>query len=162
MAKSQRDPARESYWRNLLNRQRTSGLDARAFCRRQGLAESSFHFWRRTIRQRDAASPKTVPAFVPAVISSAATPIKSVTSTKPLPTVPLPPVVSRPLDLPAAGPGITIDLRGGRVLRLPASMSLAGVAELIRALEGDVSTVAGDINDVAPFAADRLPAGGES
>ena len=139
MSKSQRDPARESYWRNVLDRQRTSGLNARAFCRREGLAESSFHFWRRTIRQRDAAGRQASPAFVPAVIG--ALPLAK----SPTPAMSPP---RRAMDLPAGpaavGPGITIDLRGGRVMRLPATMPVSRVAELIRALEGDVSIIAGD------------------
>lgn len=116
MARKQRNPELESYWRKMLERQQSSGLTVRAFCRQERLVETSFHYWRRTIRRRDAARPLVptpAPAFVPAVVR---------------------------LDQhPEPEPCIAIDLRGGRVLRLPAAMPIARVAELIRAIEGGVA-----------------------
>jgi hypothetical protein len=47
------DPATELRWRQILKRQRSSGQSIRDFCQRQGLAESSFHFWRREVTRRE-------------------------------------------------------------------------------------------------------------
>lgn len=89
MAKGERDLAKERHWREVLRRQQSSGLNVRAFCTRERIAESAFHFWRRTIRERDGnvkpASP--APGFVPAMI----------TSTE----------------------AFTLELAGGHILRLP-------------------------------------------
>ncbi len=118
MAKSQRDPNLESFWRQVLERRRASGLTVRAFCQQQRLTETSFHFWRRTIRKRDAAgqrTPASTPAFLPAVVQTDPSPASQADSC------------------------IAIDLQGGRVLRLPAAMPIVRVAELIRAIEGDVA-----------------------
>ena len=52
MAKGQqRDPAREAKWRTILARHGKSGLSVRAFCRREGLTESAWYAWRRTIQR---------------------------------------------------------------------------------------------------------------
>jgi hypothetical protein len=53
MAKS-RDLAKERYWRRLVRQFETSGLDAREFCAREGLAKHRLYWWRRTLRQRRA------------------------------------------------------------------------------------------------------------
>jgi hypothetical protein len=50
---SRRDPAKEQFWRTVLQKQRGSGLKIREFCRRQGLADTAFHAWRREIHRRD-------------------------------------------------------------------------------------------------------------
>lgn len=68
MANRQRDAKREALWRGALKRFSSSGLGVRAFCQREGLTESAFYFWRRTIGQRDEAD-RSQPAFVPAVLS---------------------------------------------------------------------------------------------
>jgi transposase-like protein len=118
MANNGRDPQREARWRGLVAQQAECGLTARAFCRRENLAESVFYFWRRTIRERDGlsapaksrlthdkSSPR--PAFVPAVVTSAL----------------------RREDL------ITIELGGGRLLRLPPATSTATLVDLVVSLE---------------------------
>jgi hypothetical protein len=71
MARHERDLKKERRWRDVLARQAASGLSARAFCRREKIAESAFHFWRRTIRERDAETKPASPAprFVPAFIA---------------------------------------------------------------------------------------------
>jgi transposase-like protein len=67
MAKQQRDPAKEAFWREVLKRYATSGLSVREFCQREQLTESAFHAWWRTIGERESNSR---PAFVPAVINA--------------------------------------------------------------------------------------------
>ena len=44
-----RRSAREQYWRGVLMDWRASGSSIRAFCRRRGIAEPSFYFWRREL-----------------------------------------------------------------------------------------------------------------
>jgi hypothetical protein len=118
MARGRRDPKREQFWRDVLRRQKDSGLTVRAFCAGEQLAETAFHAWRRIVRERDAerrpgraaSAAAAAPAFVPVVVREAG----------------------------RRDPGdeqITIDLRGGRVMRLPASLPVEHVTRLIFAIE---------------------------
>lgn len=114
MANKQRDPAKESFWREMLRRQAASGLSARAFCQREKLAESGFYAWRRTIAQRDAehGGKDATPTFVPVVVT----------------------------DQSVADASITIELADGRLLRLPESIAAERLAELVHALEAKPPT----------------------
>lgn len=108
MANTQRDPQREQFWRETIGRQAASGLNVREFCRQDGLAETSFFAWRRTIRQRDGeVESSDGPAFVPAVV----------TNTSPGDT------------------SIILELASGSVLKLPESICATRLAELVAALE---------------------------
>jgi hypothetical protein len=49
----QRSAEKEAFWRGAVARQRASGLTVRAFCERERLVETSFHFWRRELMRRD-------------------------------------------------------------------------------------------------------------
>lgn len=119
MARGQRDPKRERFWREALRRHKGSGLTVRAFCAREQLAETAFHAWRRTVRERDA---ERRPARTPA------------------PAAPAPafvPVVVRETERPEpAAADIAIELRGGRVMRLAASMPAEHLARIVHAIEG--------------------------
>lgn len=75
MAKSQCDLEKERRWRGTVSAWRASGLSVREYCRRHRVAESSFHFWRRELREREAAS--SPPAFVPVTILPNAEPAVS-------------------------------------------------------------------------------------
>jgi hypothetical protein len=44
---------KERFWRDVLRNQGKSGLNVREFCRGEGLKESAFYFWKRTIAERD-------------------------------------------------------------------------------------------------------------
>lgn len=109
MANTQRDPTKEAFWRDAVRRQADSGLPVREFCRRHRLNEPSFYGWRRTLQERDARQPAAPPAFLPVVVRD-----------------------EQPIVHDA---GIVIELRGGRLLRLPGSTPAGRVAELVRALE---------------------------
>jgi hypothetical protein len=67
MARHQRDLRLEQTWRQHLQRQQASGQTARAYCLRHRLGETAFHYWRRTIAERDRETrrPDPTPAFVP-------------------------------------------------------------------------------------------------
>jgi hypothetical protein len=56
-----RDLKLEAGWRRALARQRRSGLTAREFCRRERVAESALHFWKRELARRDAEGPARRP-----------------------------------------------------------------------------------------------------
>lgn len=99
---------RETTWRRVVAGHAGSGMSIRAYCRKERVKEPAFYWWRAELARRDAAKPAA--AFVPVVVKA--------------------PVV-------AGAEGIFIELRGGRVLRLPA-MPVGQVVELVRALEGDV------------------------
>jgi hypothetical protein len=110
MAHTQRDATKEAFWRDAIRRQAQSGLSVREFCRRRRLSEPSFYERRRTFLERDAQGPATRPAFVPVIVRD-----------------------ERPAATSEAG--IVIELRGGRLLRLPGSTPAGRVVELVRALE---------------------------
>lgn len=112
MANGKRDLGLEKRWRDLVGRQPPSGLSVRAFCAREQVTEASFYAWRREIAVRDREKPMAdgcAAAFVPVVVSGA--------------------------KAHEAGDCIIIELRGGRVLRLPAMMPTARVTELVQAVE---------------------------
>lgn len=97
---------REATWRRVVAGHVGSGLSIRAYCAKHRVKELAFYWWRAELARRDASKAKA--AFVPVVVKAPA----------------------------AAGTeGISIELRGGRVLRLPA-MPLGQVVELVRAMEG--------------------------
>ena len=54
MANSRRSAEKEAFWRFAIEEHPGSGLTARAYCRQEGLSESSFYAWRKLIKKRDA------------------------------------------------------------------------------------------------------------
>ncbi len=111
MAHIRLDPHQEAAWRDAIRRQAQSGLSVREFCRRHRLNEPSFYEWRRTYQKRDQRRLEPTPAFVPLVVTA-----------------------ERPARSDAE-PGMVLELRGGRCLRLPGSMPVDRIVELLRALE---------------------------
>lgn len=61
MARRTRDPKKEASWRKLTAAQRHSGRTVREYCQANGLAESSFWFWKRELARRDAEKPDRRP-----------------------------------------------------------------------------------------------------
>jgi transposase-like protein len=120
MANKQRDAEKEAFWREVVQRHAASGISVRAFCRQEQLIESAFYAWRRTIAERD--------GQVPSGKSQPITPCIP----RPASADFVPAVVT---DLPAREASITLELAGARVLRLPASISVERLAQLITALE---------------------------
>jgi hypothetical protein len=131
MARGQRrNPEREAFWRGLLARQARSSLSVLAFCKQEGVLDSSFYTWRRRIEARDRESGRPGPdALVPKRTDFM-------------------PVVLRQDDSQPwrghvgmappdrAGESIAIELRNGRVMRLPGSMPADQIAAIVQALEG--------------------------
>jgi transposase-like protein len=75
MAKRERDPAREQFWRETISAWQTSGLTICDYCQQNQLTPTAFHHWRRELRRRDAkAAPRpATPKFVPLSVIPAAT-----------------------------------------------------------------------------------------
>jgi hypothetical protein len=97
---------REVLWRRVVAGHGKSGMPIRAYCAKRGVKEPAFYWWRSELARRDATKPAD--AFVPVVVHS-------------------PSALDRV-------EGITIELVGGRVLRLP-PMPVGRVVELVRAIE---------------------------
>ena len=107
--------ATESFWRDTLAAFAASGQSVASFCQERGLRQATFYSRRLRLAKIDqqgtsptAAGPRLTPTFVPVIVEPRA-------------------IVEESFQ---------VDLRGGRVLRLPASMPAARVAELLHALEG--------------------------
>lgn len=51
--KHRRDPAKELFWRRMMDLWQDSGLTIRAFCQQRNLTNDSFYFWRAELARRD-------------------------------------------------------------------------------------------------------------
>lgn len=110
MAKRRRSGEREAWWRERVERQAASGLSVRRFCKAEGLGEASFYAWRRTLQARQADAKQT-PEFMPLMRAA-----------------------------PLTSSSLVVELRGGRKLHLPQTMTTAQVVALLHGLEaGEVS-----------------------
>jgi hypothetical protein len=108
-----RDPKREAFWRGVMRRFKTSGLNIRNFCARERLTEPRFYAWRRAIQERDAERAASNPTFVPVLVGDERS--------------------------GSSDSGIVVELGnapGTRslTLRLPAAMPVRQVAELVHAI----------------------------
>jgi transposase-like protein len=124
----------EQFWRRHLRRQAQSGLSIRGYCRRHGLADASFHHWRRTIRQRDGQS-RTGPSHARQSDFSA--------------TPAFLPVALIDPPAPAASSPIDIHLGGGRRIRVRSGCD--------RQLLADVLAILAARNAAARAAAEDRP-----
>ena len=72
-----RDLQKEAAWRRRLSRQAESGQSVRAWCRKHGVTETAFYWWRRELARRDAAQKRSarrdgerrVASFVPVQVT---------------------------------------------------------------------------------------------
>ena len=80
MAKKFRDPALERRWRDRVAAWAASGLSIRAFCDQHQLTETTFQYWRRELRERDAGSVPSLasPRFVPVTVRPPGEPVRAV------------------------------------------------------------------------------------
>jgi hypothetical protein len=100
----------------LLERQKESGLSVRSFCSNEGLAPSSFYYWKKKLRKEDTAG-----RFIPLLVRA-------------------PGSVSYPASgqRPAAGMGNTpleITYPNGTTLRIRQTLDLAGLRSLVSLLD---------------------------
>ena len=105
-------------WRERIEAQRASGMSIRAWCRDNDVHEHGFYWWRTRlglspagVRRRRSLDVRSV-KFAELVVT--------------------PPVISEPIRL---------RLSRDRELILPAGMPMADVAALVRAIEGQPSTI---------------------
>jgi hypothetical protein len=98
-------------WRDRIMAQQSSGQSIRSWCRANGCAEHAFYWWRVRLKMRPAGTRRRGPRPV--------NPIKFARVIASLPAEP-----------------IRLHLTAGRELLLPASMPVADLAALVRAVEG--------------------------
>jgi hypothetical protein len=104
---AKRDPKKEAFWRKLIGGRAKSGLSIRAWCRRRGVNEVSFHWWRRELARRDTEPPQA--AFIPVRVV--------------------------PDNVPEAHGGIEIVLSGGRLVRVNGHVDRQALADVLSVLE---------------------------
>ena len=85
-----------------------SGLSIRAYCAQRGVKEPAFYWWRAELAWRDVVKPPS---------SGGIRAVGGGTGR-------------------AAAEGLVMEWRGGRVLRLPASLAMEKIGVLVRAIEG--------------------------
>jgi hypothetical protein len=116
------DSAKQGYWRDVIERQRASGLSIRKFCQSEAISEARFHWWQRQVRPATSASkpsisPKTVKSALPARSSAARfLPVEVVASAVETPTV-------------------EVVLPGGTLVRIRPGTDVRWLRELLGALE---------------------------
>jgi len=118
MAKSNSDQAkvveqRREHWLRVLRRWRASGLSQAEFCRRQAIPVWKLGWWKGRLKGQveDSAS-----LFVPVGIATRGVRIA-------------------PAAAASASVELALSLQGGRVLRFPAEVESARLAEIVAALE---------------------------
>ncbi len=111
-----RDSAKERFWRSVVREWERSGLTARAFCARHGLAEHNLYAWRRTLAARDQerAKARDNAPTTGRASAQAATFV--------------------PVEVVGAAAAIEIALPGGAVLRVPSGADAATVRHVLAAL----------------------------
>jgi len=136
---SRRDLAKERFWRDVIGRQRTSGLSIAEFCLRERLSLASFHNWRREIARRNAEAPVEAHATkVPRRSSS-----KSVTSDR-LPVSAFVPVVVRD---EASSAVVEVVLPDRTTVRIPSGCDGRTLALVLAALAGPQVAKPGNLTD---------------
>ena len=145
-----RDRRRETRWQGLVRGQRARGLTIREFCRRSGLAESAFYFWRGELERREGQRRQAAQGGSPGRIRQPRRERPS-TAARPLAQASFVPV--RLVDeLPPRPLGrIEIELPDGRRVHVTGPVSRHDLADVLAALSQD-STSAGW---VAPEPLDR-------
>ena len=119
-----RDPARERFWRRAIRQQQQSGLAVPEFCRREGLKDGAFRWWRQELARRDQ-QPSPDPRGVPEADTTDAAP-----AFLPVRVVDLEAVTTR------SAPPIEIVLPGGPTVRVPAGFDPRTLGDVLTVLEG--------------------------
>jgi transposase len=57
-----RDAHKERHWRDIVKRQERNGESIKAYCRREGVTESAFYWWRRELSRRSVKRATNEPA----------------------------------------------------------------------------------------------------
>jgi hypothetical protein len=143
------NPAVWDLWQQRMSGQRASGLSIAAYCRREGIANASFHAWKRKLR----ALPPTRSGRRGAAAASRSrkepTPVRHHRQRRDVASFP---AASRReadfLQLPIrevrSSPWIELALIDGTVVRIPQE-NLAALATLLRVLRGESSHASGEV-----------------
>lgn len=116
---------RKQFWRELIGRQRTSGLNIARFCEQVGVAQNSFYVWKRRLRT-GVRSPDRKPRR-----QSAALMTRSLVPVR---------LVSDPAQSPASTTGaIEIAWPGRVVLRVPSGCNPDTLRDVFRLLTSSQS-----------------------
>src|SRR3954471_2885423 len=102
-----RDPAREQFWRRMIQQQENSGLTVPDFCLREGLKDWTFRWWRQELARRDrqpATGPREVGGGEPTKTAPVFLPVR---------------VVDLEPGSPHTPPSIEILLATGPIIRVP-------------------------------------------
>jgi hypothetical protein len=119
-----RDPARERFWRRTIRRQERSGLAVPECCRREGLKDGAFRWWRQELARRDqqpSPASQGEPERVPTDAAPAFLPVR---------VIDLEAVSTRP------APRIEIVLNGGPTVRVPPGFEPRTLGDILAVLEG--------------------------
>ena len=119
-----RDPAREKFWRRTVRRQERSGLAVPDFCRREGLKDWTFRWWRQELARRDQ-QPSPAPRG-----EQEGEPTDAAPAFLPVRVVDLEAVATR------TAPPIEIVLPGGPTVRVPSGFDPRTLGDVLALLEG--------------------------
>ena len=127
---TRRDPAKELFWRRLLNLWQRGDQSIRAFCADHDVGEQSFFAWRRTIAERDRQRNQLAQSGAKATVVDD----DGDDAKRSQPTfVPLRVVAS---SMPT-GPAFEVVLKDDRVVRVPTGFDPATLRQLLAVLEED-------------------------
>jgi hypothetical protein len=115
-----RDPARERFWRRTIREQQRSGLSVRDFCRREGLKDGAFRWWRQELPRRDQ-EPSKAPRGEGAEAAAVFLPVR---------------VVAPEAVAPRTVPPIEIVLPAGAIVRVPFGFDPRTLGDILAALGG--------------------------
>jgi transposase len=115
-----RDPAREKFWRRTIREQERSGLSVRDFCRREGLKDWTFRWWRQELIRRDP-QPTVAAQGEPTGAAPTFLPVRVVDGET---------IAPRPI------PAIEIVLPDGPTVRVPVGFDPRTLGHVLAVLEG--------------------------
>jgi len=118
-----RDGAKERYWRKLIQRQGKAGETIARFCAREGISVHQFHWWRRTLRNRDRQVTTKLRGSRPARERGASSPERDATTFVPV-----------RLAFSASAP-IEVVHPGGCVVRVPAGFDPPSLLRILATLD---------------------------
>ena len=115
-----RDPAREKFWRRAIRDQQRSGVSVRDYCRREGLKDWTFRWWRQELARRDH-EPSTAHPGEPIETAPSFLPVR---------------VVDLEAVAPRTAPPIEIVLPAGPTVRVPFGFDPRTLGDVLAVLEG--------------------------
>lgn len=129
------DPERQRHWQEVMRQWQESGQSVREYCRVQGLQESAFYFWRRTLARRgQGLSDEEVPPLKARPTQAAPRSPKRVPLARRKGPAFLPIQVVEAAR-PATGRGVEIVLPQGRAVRVEAGFDRQTLSDVLAVLE---------------------------